>query len=301
MTDEGIVFYKYLLIVILYKINRMNKVGLTALLLLKYLVTVAQVDIGTIELNQNYTATLNFSGNIEFVVIGNNPQTGISADSTPIYRYYGIFKSGKTVVLRGKDPSAPKTSITVKLENGLIYYGLLLYGDNTRIFYDFSAPKNNIQKDSTSTKEKEKQQITNNLKKVLALENEYVEGIEENLLEVVVSNIRNDDRYTYFRISIKNESGNDYVIDNTTFKYVEGKNKGLFKKGSKIEEREMIVYQTDNNTVKAYSTADFGFVIPLFAVGTKSGILKIQFIEKKGTRNPSLELKSRTMLKVKTL
>ncbi len=261
----------------------------------------SQNDIGTIELNQDYTATLNFSSNIEFVVIGNNPQVGISADSTPIYKYYGIFKSGKTVVLRGKDPLSPKTSLTIKLENGVIYYGILKYGDTSKIFYDFSGLNKPLQKDSIAEKPKDQKVILNNMKSVLALENEYVEGIEENLLEVVVSNIRNDDRYTYFKISIKNESGNDYVIDNTTFKYVEGKNKGLFKKGSKIEEREMIVYQTENKTIKAYSTADLGYVIPIFAVGTSTGVLKIQFIEKKGTRNPGIELKSKTMLKVKTL
>lgn len=135
----------------------------------------------------------------------------------------------------------------------------------------------------------------------MGLEYEYVEGINENLLEVVVSNIRNDDKYTYFKISIKNESGNDYEIKNTEFKYVEGKNKGLFRKGSQIEERERIVYKTDNKIVKAYSTSDFGYVIPLFAVGTSSGVLRIQFVEMNGTRNPIIELKSKTMLMVKTL
>src|SRR5208283_429145 len=168
------------------------------------------------------------------------------------------------------------------------------------IFYDFSGLNKPLLKDSVAEKSKDQKVILNNMKSVLALDNEYIEGIEENLLEVVVSNIRNDDKYTYFKISIRNESGNDYRIDNTTFKYVEGKNKGLFKKGSIIEEREQIIYETDNKIVKANSTAHLGFVIPLFAVGT-GGNLRIQFIEKNGTRNPALDLKSRTMLKVKTM
>jgi len=279
----------------------MKKYVTLLIILLSCKLLQSQNNIGTIEINQDYTATLNFSNNIEFVVIGNNPQVGISTDSTPVYRYYGIFKSGKTVVLRGKDPLSPQTSLTIKLENGVIYFGILKYGADTKIFYDFSGSGNHMQKDSIAEKATDQKVIIRNLKSVLALENEYVEGIEENLLEVVVSNIRNDDRYTYFKISIKNESGNDYVIDNTTFKYVEGKNKGLFKKGSKIEEREMIVYQTENKTIKANSTSDLGYVIPLFAVGTSTGVLKIQFIEKKGTRDPGIELKSKTMLKVKTI
>lgn len=260
----------------------------------------SQVNIGVLELNNNYTATLNFSNEVDFVIIGNNPQVGM-ADSIPVFKYYGIFKSGKTVVLKGKDPQAPKTSITIKLDNGVIYYGILQYGDNTKIFYDFSTVNKQEVNDSIVEKAIGEKKMIGNLKTIMGLEYEYVEGINENLLEVVVSNIRNDDKYTYFKISIKNESGNDYEIKNTEFKYVEGKNKGLFRKGSQIEERERIVYKTDNKIVKAYSTSDFGYVIPLFAVGTSSGVLRIQFVEMNGTRNPIIELKSKTMLMVKTL
>src|SRR5208337_2604083 len=208
----------------------MKNYFLLIIIMLTCKVVHSQVNIGVIELNNNYTATLNFSNEVDFVIIGNNPQVGM-ADSIPVFKYYGIFKSGKTVVLKAKDPLAPKTSITIKLDNGVIYYGLLQFGDDTKIFYDFSVVNKQEVKDSILEKAKGDKKMMNNLKSVLRLQNEYIEGVEENLLEVVVSNIRNDDKYTYFKISIKNESGNDYIIDNTQFKYVEGKNKGLFKKG----------------------------------------------------------------------
>ena len=260
----------------------------------------AQTNMGTIDVNENCTATLHFNSNVDFLTIGNNPQIGETTSGSPVFKYFDIFQSGKTVFLRGKDPAAPKTSITIKLENEEICFGMLQYGQNARIYYDFTGTTNPEHKDSLNQKAKNEQVMIQTMDRVLALSNDYIEGVEENLLEVVVSNIRNDDRYTYFKISIRNESGNDYIIDNATFKYVEGKNKGLFKKGSIIEEREQIVYQTDQKIVKANSTAHLGYVIPLFAVGT-GGTLKIQFIEKNGTRNPSINLSSRTMLKVKTI
>jgi hypothetical protein len=52
--------------------------------------------------------------------------------------------------------------------------------------------------------------------------------------------------------------------------------------------------------IKGYSTTQLGYVIPLFTVGSK-GSLFIQMIEKKGTRNPVIEIESKTMLKVNKL
>ena len=283
----------------------MRKIIISSLLLLAFIYRGhCQVNMGNIEVNKDFTATLNFGSDVKFITLGNNPQIGVTPDGNPLNKYYVIFQEGSTVVIKGIDPLSPKTSITVKLTSGSIYYGTLAYGLNTQIFYDFQKIESKqkmeeVHKDSVNEAIGEKSLVTR-LNYVLGLENEYVEGIDENLLEVVISVIRNDDKYTYFKISIRNNSGNDYIIDNTTFKYVEGKNKGLFKKGNKIEERVNTIYETNNKTVKAYSISELGYVIPLYAVGT-SGNLKIQFKELKGTRNPAVEINSKTMLKVKTL
>ena len=56
--------------------------------------------MGEIEVNRDFTATLNFSDDILLTVTGNNPQVGIEND-IPKYKYYGIFQSGSAVIIRG--------------------------------------------------------------------------------------------------------------------------------------------------------------------------------------------------------
>ena len=126
-------------------------------------------------------------------------------------------------------------------------------------------------------------------------------GIEANKMEFGVANIENDDKYTYFKLTILNGTGSDYKIDNVIFKYVEGKKKG-FKKSAKIEERINPVIEPDDTSkiIKGYSSAVIGYVIPLFTVGSE-GKLLIQIVEKNGTRNPLIEIEAKTMLKVKKM
>lgn len=259
-------------------------------------------EMGQIEINRDFTATLNFSDDIEFIVLGNNPQIGESA-GIPKYKFYDIFQSGKTCVIRGNDSLAPETSITIKLSSGAIWYGTVKFGNNTKIFYDFAK--------SEVDKEKEKQNletlielkkeafISERLNILMSEKTEYTTiGISENKLQFQVSNIRNDDKYTYFEIIANNNSGSDYEIDAVLFKYIEGKRKGLAKKEAKIEERISTIYETNTHKISAYSTEKLGYVIPLFSIGDH-GDLIIQFKEKNGTRNPRIEITGKDMLNVK--
>ena len=90
-------------------------------------------NMGVIEVNKDFTATLNFTDSIVFIVVGNNPSVGENKN-----KYYDIFQNGKNCVIRGNDPLAPETSITVKLDNEKIWFGWLKYGDSTKIFYDYT-------------------------------------------------------------------------------------------------------------------------------------------------------------------
>ena len=103
-------------------------------ILLTFLVSpVFSQNMGVIEVNKDFTATLNFTDSIVFIVVGNNPSVGEKKN-----KYYDIFQNGKNCVIRGNDPLAPETSITVKLDNEKIWFGRLKYGDSTKIFYDYT-------------------------------------------------------------------------------------------------------------------------------------------------------------------
>ena len=258
-------------------------------------------EMGQIEINRDFTAALNFSDDIEFIVLGNNPQIGETA-GIPKYKFYDIFQSGRTCVIRGNDPEAPETSITVKLQNGSIWYGTVKFGNNTRIFYDFTKSELDKEKEKqnleTLTELKKEAFISERLNSLMSEKTEYSTfGISENKLQFQVSNIKNDDKYTYIKIIADNNSGSDYEIEAVLFKYIEGKRKGLAKKEAKIEERISTVYEKDVHKISAYSTENLGYVIPLFSIGDQGNLI-IQFKEKNGTRNPRIEIMGKDMLRV---
>ncbi len=258
-------------------------------------------DMGVIEVNKEYTATLNFAENIDFIVVGNNPPVGENK-----FKYYDIFQSGKSCVIRSNDPLSPETSITIKLTSEAIWYGKLKYsGDpaSTKIFYDFS--KDIVKKIEESKMQEvvdvqsKDSKMKERLNSVLSDAVEYRSlGAIQNGLIFQVANFKNDDNYSYIKFIITNNTGSDYNIDGIYFKYLEGKRKGLKKKEAGIEERISPVFESPLKLVKAYSTLELGYIIPLFTVG-KQGNLSIQLREEKGTRNPTIDINGDKLLSVK--
>ena len=50
-------------------------------------------NMGVIEVNEDFTATLNFTNSIVFIVVGNNPSVGENKN-----KYYDIFQMVRTVL-----------------------------------------------------------------------------------------------------------------------------------------------------------------------------------------------------------
>lgn len=254
--------------------------------------------MGTIEVNSDYTATLSFADSIVFIVIGNNPPLGDKH-----FKFFDIYQSGKSCVIRGNDPKAPNTSITVKLENEKIWYGSLHFGDSTKIFYDFAKDENIKQVEKkileVATVQDKESKMKERMNSVLSDPIEYnTIGTIENSMTFQVGNIKNDESFTYFKLIIKNGTGSDYSIDGIYFKFVEGKRKGLKKDEAKIEQRIKMVYRTPISVVNAYKSIEIGYVIDRFT-GSAKGNLVIQLREANGTRNPVIEISGEKILGVK--
>ncbi len=254
-------------------------------------------DMGVIEVNKNFTATLNFADSIVFIVVGNNPTTGTNKN-----KYYDIYQNGKNCVIRGNDPQSPETSITIKLQDEKIWFGRLKYSDSPKIYYDFAKEerKNIDEKKMKEVVVIETQQskIKERLNSVLSDKAEYNSiGKVENGMTFQVANIKNDDNYTYLKINIINGTGSDYNIDGIYFKVVEGKRKGIKKKEALLEQRIKIEMESPVKVIPAYKKEELGYVIERFT-GTKNGSLVIQIRELKGTRNPVINIQGDKMLKV---
>jgi hypothetical protein len=254
--------------------------------------------MGVIEVNKNFTATLNFTDSIVFIVVGNNPSVGEKKN-----KYYDIFQNGKNCVIRGNDPMAPVTSITVKLDNDKIWFGRLKYGDSTKIFYDYAREEvkkiDEIKMKEVVTVENHNAKMKERLNSVLSDKIEYSSiGTVENGMTFQVANIKNDDNFTYFKLIIINNTGSDYNIDGIYFKVVEGKRKGMKKNEARIEQRMKIEFESPVKVVTAYQKAELGYVIERFT-GSNSGSLVIQIRELKGTRSPIINIPGEKMLNVK--
>jgi hypothetical protein len=259
---------------------------------------VAAQNMGVIEVNKDFTATLNFTDSIVFIVVGNNPSVGENRN-----KYYDIFQNGKNCVIRGNDPLSPETSITVKLENEKIWYGRLKYGDSTKIFYDFTSEEvkkiDQKKMEEFASFESNNSKMRERLNSVLSDKIEYSSiGKVENGLTFQIANIKNDDNFTYFKLIVINNTGSDYNIDGIYFKVVEGKRKGMKKNEAKIEQRIKIEFESPIKVITAYQKQELGYITERFA-GGKNGSLVIQLRELKGTRNPIIEISGEKMLKVK--
>jgi len=255
-------------------------------------------NMGVIEVNKDFTATLNFTDSIVFIVVGNNPSVGENRN-----KYYDIFQNGKNCVIRGNDPQSPETSITVKLDNEKIWFGRLKYGDSTKIFYDFTGEEvrkiDREKMQEIATVENNSAKMRERLNSVLTDKIEYSSiGKVENGMTFQVANIKNDDYYTYFKLLIINNTGSDYNIDGIYFKVVEGKRKGMKKSEAKIEQRIKIEFESPIKVVTAYQKQELGYVTERFT-GSRDGSVIIQLRELKGTRNPIIEISGEKMLKVK--
>ena len=272
----------------------------------------AQVDMGKISVCSQYTATLLFPADIEFVIFGNNPMVDM-VDAMPEYENYAIFQNGKTLILKANKENIPVTSLNIKTADGTLWYGFIENKENTTLFHDFTKkapvmaqPSNagshtdnaEIKQTSVPTTEK-KVDYEKKLKYVMKQTLEYTKfGLISGKLTFMVPNIMNDTENMYIKVVIHNQSGNAFEINSVVFKHVEGKTKGVKKNQVQNEERVMPVFEKSVSVIQGYSKHELGYVLPLFSTG-KDGKFIIQFVENKGTRNYQIELSAKDMQKIK--
>lgn len=276
----------------------MRKIVLLFLLAVIANKTFAQFPLGTVQVNREFTATLNFSDSVFKTVFGNNPPLGNGH-----YKYYDVFQEGRSCTIRGNDPNAPLMSITVKLMNEDIWFGKICYGDSSKIYYDFTNNKKKMVDESKMKEvvvvQSQEAKMKERLNSVLSDPVEYSSiGAIENGLTFQIANIKNDENYTYYKVIIKNATGSDYNIDGIYFKVVEGKRKGFKKSEAKIEQRIKIELESPIKVITAYKTEELGFVTQRFT-GGKNAILSVQLRELNGTRSPIIEIPGEKMLNVK--
>jgi hypothetical protein len=272
----------------------------------------AQVDIGKISVCGQYTVTLMFATDIEFVIFGNNPMIDV-VDDIPEYENYAIFQREKTLILKANKENIPSTSINVKTLDGTLWYGFIENQNNSTLFYDFTKKAPAVAPTSSSDVGDTKitkstvvstERIVDHEKKLEYVMKQALEyrkfGLISDKLTFMVPNIMNDTENMYIKVVIHNKSGNAFEINSVVFKHVEGKTKGIKKNQVQNEERVMPVFEKSVDMIEAYTKKELGYVLPIFSTG-REGRFIIQFVENKGTRNYQIELSAKDMQKIKVI
>lgn len=255
-------------------------------------------DMGTIELNQDFAATVEFDENIDYILIGNNPIVKVIGDQQ-IHKYYEIFQKNNVAIFRAVIKEAIKTTLTITLESGAVYHGYISYAETPiKNFYKFKKiiTKSPKEIEDSIRASIEKETIDRNMKKIL-YEKQKIEDVAVVKRSEIyqVSNIANDDKFTYIKILIFNKSASNYVIDAVMFNHEEGKKRKLDKK-EVVNENWM---QTkgfifpEGNEVKANTTGIVVFAIPLYT--TQDGFLNIKIMEKSGSRTTDIQIPAKKL------
>jgi hypothetical protein len=261
--------------------------------------------LDTIRINENTSATLQFSATIEYVVIANNPVINkVSGQS--VYKYYDMFTKGGVLILRAKGSDAPKTTITIYTEDDKLFTGFIRYGEGEKNYYDLRTKgetkeesfENNI--DGNTNKKDPEILRDERLNKVITSRdnNVYNLGKVEGSVLFQVEQILNDDKYSYMRISVDNQSASKYEIKGVMFRHITGKNRSIKEKDVvNVKWLDPVTKELPpGGLVRAYDKQYIGFVIPVYA--SDKGNLMIRIAENEGQRNCELKVSTKIINKV---
>jgi hypothetical protein len=273
-------------------------------------------NLDTIYVNKNVSASLEFDTDINYFLIAGNQQTGTTQTGTPVFKYYDAYLEKNTITFMVKSYDAPMLAVTIKLVNGDMYVGFIKVNDHAnKLLYSykkksrltgekedfqdhFQGDKKSDYRDELTEDQELKLHLKERVGIVIGKGIKYnTWGVEKNKMQFQIANMMNDSKYTYLFIIIANQSGQQFDVDGVVFKYEEGKRKKVKKNEAKVTQRIVTVIEPELKNVPAYTTVQLGYVIPLFSVNDR-GSLIIQFVEKEGIRDYTINIKARETRKV---
>jgi hypothetical protein len=244
----------------------------------------------TICCNINFSATIKFSADIEYLLIGNNPV--IIEDGYERNLHYDVFTNRAAAVIRAASETVPSTSLVAGLIDGSVYTSVLsscAVVQVTPYIFEPEPAKQVAAPIAPGSK---------NIQKIL-LEPQNIYDVAEIKHNIVyqITNIANDDSLTYMKIYIANNTASLFIVDNVIFRYREGKKRT--RKNEIYNENWMPVLNQlmpANNEIKAKSGEFIIFVIPLYTV--EKGGLIIKVAEKNGSRTADINISAKSMLNI---
>ena len=244
----------------------MKKFQIIVLFMFYYTVFTSGQSLGVIKVNENYSATCEFSADVKSIYINNNELvetiTGNEGVREVRVRLYDYIIDDRVVIFSTYRP-LPEKSVTIRLTDGSTWYGMLQYDkESKQIYYPYELERKDNRKETAS--EDSLSAIRARLSHCLSVKNGFLSfGINKNRIYWEISNIMADGKYTYIKILVNNRSGHMYEINNgkALFEYREGKSRNLKKREASVRMDGVVIYQQGKQRINAYSTEILGYVI----------------------------------------
>lgn len=283
----------------------MKKYVLLSTLFLSSISLFCQIDMGEIRLSKSKQATIMVRGNIEpggFVSI---------SDNVDIYsgekKHIDFVFIRNSVILETIADDFKEKNISILTNDGIMYVGTLVKKDYIQgaNLYNFSERQGNV----LSIKEKKEIMEQDSLNNLIEVVDEKLKSVmngpdkynnigEKNTGMIFqVTQIKNDDQFSYYKVVIENTTGTDYQVDGMYYRFEEDRKK-RFSRDEEIKNKERFYafHQREPEVVSAYSKNTVGYVIPLYMIN-ESGFIFINLMERNGTRNCEIKIPVREILR----
>ena len=278
--------------------------------ILTYLAAIISVSsfgqsLGTIKINENYSATCEFNKTVKNIYISNNELTERKSTQEGIIetriRLYDYIIDGNTVIFSTYKKLQAK-SVTIKLIDGSTWYGMIEYDpENKQIFYDYQGNYSTKNIKKAETQQKDSIGVIKDRLSYCTSQKTNFEGfgVNKNRIYWEISNIMSDDNFLYIKIVVSNKSGHVYEITNgkALFTYEEGKSRNIKKKEASVKVDGLVVYHQGKGKIAAYSNEVLGYVIQSYPLNSK-GTLTVKFLEANGKRNYEIVIPFKYMEKI---
>jgi hypothetical protein len=193
------------------------------------------------------------------------------------------------ILLRSTKVNTAPTSLVVTFKSGQkIFNGLLTTTNKPQETYDFRT-----QKKEEKAEEEAPNQDIDVLKKIEHLKTLPQEcctvGSYSRYHDIILTNIFNDEKYTYLKIYLENKTSLSFDLFEANFRHCNSK-----------KSRAIVhpIYGLEDRSIPAYGYKELIYVLPRYTT-KKSGKLLVSFTEESGARVINLSIPASTLLEAK--
>lgn len=195
------------------------------------------------------------------------------------------------ILLRATKQHALPSSLIVTFKHGKqVFNGLLSYTNKSQQTYDFRTKEEDLEKEAQKEDPAQKEEVIEKIRYITSKPQECFNiGMYGTYHDVILTNVFNDDHYTYLKIYVENKTALNFELFEANFRHFNSK-----------KNRAIVhpIYGLENRVIPAYSYRMLVYVLPRYTT-KKNGKLLVTFSEQSGSRVINLSIPAYVLLEAK--